>query len=185
MDSDFAGDPVSRKSTTGLVAQICNHTCEIWIDASELDSIERWRSEILRSGEGRSMYQDLGTPMKIEIQSDSSIHRIDWEQDSERSTLTRCISGYKNESKMETSVSRRCLQRRTAQMLKRSQSLLQYYNNIASLQDWCYEMKVDEAYDGAGDGTAALENTHADRYEHRRLVYRPGIKKTETDSCQR
>ena len=37
---------------------------------------------------------------------------------------------------METSVSRRCLQQRTAQMLERSQSLLQYYNNIASLQDW-------------------------------------------------
>ena len=26
VDSDFAGDPVSRKSTTGLVAQINNHT---------------------------------------------------------------------------------------------------------------------------------------------------------------
>ena len=26
VDSDFAGDPVSRKSTTGLVAQIANHT---------------------------------------------------------------------------------------------------------------------------------------------------------------
>ena len=26
VDSDFAGDPVSRKSTTGLVAQICNRT---------------------------------------------------------------------------------------------------------------------------------------------------------------
>ena len=26
VDSDFAGDPVSRKSTTGLVAQIGNHT---------------------------------------------------------------------------------------------------------------------------------------------------------------
>ena len=37
---------------------------------------------------------------------------------------------------METSVSRRCLQRRTAQMSERSQSLLQYYNNIASLQEW-------------------------------------------------
>ena len=57
-------------------------------------------------------------------------------EDSERSTWTRGTSGFKNESKMETSVSRRCLQRRTAQMLERSQSLLQYYNNIASLQDW-------------------------------------------------
>ena len=26
MDSDFAGDPVSRKSATGLVAQIGNHS---------------------------------------------------------------------------------------------------------------------------------------------------------------
>ena len=26
VDSNFAGDPVSRKSTTGLVAQIGNHT---------------------------------------------------------------------------------------------------------------------------------------------------------------
>ena len=53
--------------------------------------------------------------------------RIDWEQDNERNTLTRGTFGYKNESKTETSVSRRCLQRRTAQMLERSQWLLQYY----------------------------------------------------------
>ena len=33
-------------------------------------------------------------------------------------------------------MSRRCVRRRTAQVLERSQSLLQYYNNIASLQDW-------------------------------------------------
>ena len=26
VDSDFAGDPVSRKSTTGLVVQVANHT---------------------------------------------------------------------------------------------------------------------------------------------------------------
>ena len=37
---------------------------------------------------------------------------------------------------METSVSRKCLRRRTAQMLERSQSPLQYHNNIAGLQDW-------------------------------------------------
>ena len=59
VDSDFAGDPVSRKSTTG--AQIGNHT-EIWIDASELDSIERWRSGVLRSGERRSSWTILDAP---------------------------------------------------------------------------------------------------------------------------
>ena len=121
MDSDFAGDPVSRKSTTGLVAQIGNHT-EIWIDALELDSTERWRSGVLRSGERKSSW----TVLEIYVV----------EQDTERSTLTCGTSGYKNELKTETSVSRRCLQRRTALMLERSQSLLQYYNNIASLQDW-------------------------------------------------
>ena len=62
--------------------------------------------------------------------------RIGWEQDSERSTLIHDTFRYKNEFKMETSVSRRCLQRKIAQMLERSQSLLQYYNNIASMQDW-------------------------------------------------
>ena len=55
---------------------------------------------------------------------------------SQSSSLIRGTSGYKNESMTETSVSRRCLRRKTAQMLERSQSLLQYYNNIAGLQDW-------------------------------------------------
>ena len=69
-----------KKSKTGLLTQNGKPHCEIWIDASELDSIERWRSGVLRSGERRSQiglslrstYQDLGIPMKIEIQSDSS-----------------------------------------------------------------------------------------------------------------
>ena len=50
VDSDFAGDPVSWKSTPGLVAQIGNHGLS-----------------------SSSMNQDLGIPMKIEIQSDSSM----------------------------------------------------------------------------------------------------------------
>ena len=37
---------------------------------------------------------------------------------------------------METSVSRKSSLRKTAQMMERRQSLLQYYNNIASLQGW-------------------------------------------------
>ena len=86
----------------------------------------------------RSFYQDLGIPMKIEKATVRRriLRRIDGEQDSERNTSTRGTSGYQTEPKMETSVSRRCLQRRIAQMLERDQSLLQFYNNIASLQDW-------------------------------------------------
>ena len=46
-------------------------------------------------------------------------------------------------------------------MLERSQSLFQYYNNIASLQDWYstdygshtpLQDEGDEAYAGSGDG---------------------------------
>ena len=54
VDSDFAGDPVSRKSTTLLVAQIGNHTVKSGFN--ELDSIKRWRSGVLRSGERRSSW---------------------------------------------------------------------------------------------------------------------------------
>ena len=82
VDSDFAGDPVSRKSTTGLLAQTGNHS-EIWINVLEFDSIDRWRNGVLRSGERRSrwtmfkiyvpsVYQNLGIPMTNERQSDSS-----------------------------------------------------------------------------------------------------------------
>ena len=73
VDSDFEGHPVSRKSTTGLFTQSGKHT-EIWINASELDSIERWRGGVLRSGDKRSSWTfpeiyvpRSGIPMKIEI----------------------------------------------------------------------------------------------------------------------
>ena len=120
-----------------LLSQIGNHTVK---SGSTLQSLTA-----PSVGEGghvgrslRSIYMDLGIPMKVEIQSDSSTaHSLTdgWEQDSERNTLTRDASGNKNEFKMEISLSRRCLQRRTVQMLERSWSLL-LYNNTASLQDW-------------------------------------------------
>ena len=79
MDSDFAGDPVSRKSTTGLVAQFGNHTVK---SGSTLQSLTAWGVggvefyAVVKGGQVglslRSMYQDLGISMKIEIQSDSS-----------------------------------------------------------------------------------------------------------------
>ena len=72
VDSDFAGDPVSRKSTTGLAAQIGNHTVKI---GSTLQSEAEFCAVVKGGQVGlflRSMYQDLGIPKKIEIQSDSS-----------------------------------------------------------------------------------------------------------------
>ena len=81
---------------------------------------------------------------------------------------------------METSESRRCLQRKTAQMLERSQSPLQYYNNIASLQDWystdrgSHTPLQDEGDETMMDLVTGLQT----RREH-------GVTSTETDSCQR
>ena len=52
--SDFAGDPVSRKSATGFVAQIWHAHGEIWFYTSEFDSADRGTSGVLSSGERRS-----------------------------------------------------------------------------------------------------------------------------------
>ena len=79
VDSDVAGDPVSRKSTTGLVAQIGNHTVTSGSTLQSLTALSVGEAEfyaVVKGGQVglslRSMYQDLGIPMKIEIQSDSS-----------------------------------------------------------------------------------------------------------------
>ena len=63
VDSDFAGDPVSRKSTMGLVAQVGNHIVK---SGSTLQTL-RSSWTILEIYVPR-----LGVPTKIEIQSDSS-----------------------------------------------------------------------------------------------------------------
>ena len=79
VDSDFAGDPVSRKSTTGSVAQIGNHTVKSGSLLQSLTAMSVGETEIYAVVKGgqvglslRSIYQDLGIPMKVEIQKDSS-----------------------------------------------------------------------------------------------------------------
>ena len=79
VDRDFAGDPVSRKSTTGLVAQIDDHTVKSGSTLPSLTALSVGEEELYPVVKGgqvglslRSMYQDLGIPMQIEIQSDSS-----------------------------------------------------------------------------------------------------------------
>ena len=60
VDSDFVGDPVSRKSTTGLVVQMCNHTIK---SGSTLQSFTVLRAlerqSVLRSGERRSSWMSF------------------------------------------------------------------------------------------------------------------------------
>ena len=79
VDIDFGGDPVSRKSTTGLVGQIGNHTVKSGSTRQSLTALSVGEVEfyaVVKGGQVRlslrSMYQDLGIPMKIEIQSDTS-----------------------------------------------------------------------------------------------------------------
>ena len=79
VDSDFVGDPVSRKSTTRLVAQIGNHTVKSGSTLQSLTAMSVGEAEFFAVVKGgqvrlslRSMYQDLGIPTKIEIKSDSS-----------------------------------------------------------------------------------------------------------------
>ena len=73
VDSDFAGDPVPRKSTTGLVAQIGNHTVKSGSMLQSFTALGVGEAEFYAMVKGgqvglslRSMYQDLGIPMKIE-----------------------------------------------------------------------------------------------------------------------
>ena len=56
VDSYFAGDPVSRKSTTGLVAQNGSHTAKSGSTLQSLTAFERWRGGVLRSGERMSSW---------------------------------------------------------------------------------------------------------------------------------
>ena len=76
---DLAGDPVSRISTTGLVAHIGNNPVKSGSTLQSLTALSAGEAEfyaVVKGGQVglslRSMYQDLGIPMKIETQSDSS-----------------------------------------------------------------------------------------------------------------
>ena len=65
MDSDFAGDPVSRKNTTGLVAQIGNRTVKSGSTLQSMTALSVGEAELYAVVKGgqvglslRSMYQD-------------------------------------------------------------------------------------------------------------------------------
>ena len=67
VDSDFAGDPVSRKSTTGLVGRIGNHTVKFGSTLRSLSALSVGEAEFYAVAKGGqvglsliSMYQDLG-----------------------------------------------------------------------------------------------------------------------------
>ena len=63
---------------------------------------------------------------------------------------------------------KKVLQRRTAKMLERSHSLIQYFHNIASLQDWC---STDHGSHTQNDGDEPMMDLETGlqtrRHEHR------------------
>ena len=74
MDSDFVGDPVSRKRKTGLVAKIGNHTVKSGSTLQSLTALTVGEANFYAVVKGdqvglslRSKNQDLGIPMKVEI----------------------------------------------------------------------------------------------------------------------
>ena len=176
MDSDFAGDPVSRKSTTILVAQIGNHTVKSGSTLQSLTALSVGEAEfyaVVKGGQVglflRSMYQDLGIPMKIEIQSDSSTAnsltdrwgagqrtkhidtRYFWIQE-------RAHDGDLSVKKVLTA--KNCADVGTQPV---STTTLQVYRIgilLTMVPTLHYKMKADEAYDGSGEGLQT-------RYEHR------------------
>ena len=85
---------------------------------------------------------------------------------------------------METSVSRKCLRRKTAQILERSQSVLQCYNNIASLQDWystdhgSHTLRQDDGNEPMMDLVMGLQTW---RPEHRNRQLSALVVNIETD----
>ena len=84
VDSDFAGDPVSRKSTTGLVAQIGNHTVKSGSTLQGLTALsfgEAGFYAVVKGGQVglslRSMNQDLGTSLTDRLGAGQRTKHID------------------------------------------------------------------------------------------------------------
>ena len=86
----------------------------------------------------RSMFHDLGTPMKIEIQSDSSMANslTDRLGAGQRTKHIDTRYFWIKERVQDGDFSIKKVLTAKAQMLERCQSLHQYHNNLASFQDW-------------------------------------------------
>ena len=158
VDSDVAGDPVSRISTTGLVAQIGNHTVKSGSTLQSLTALSVGEAEFCAVVKGRqvgpslrSIYMFRGIPMKVEIQNESSTVN----------SLTDRLRAGPRTQHIDTRFflgTRRSARRRSqyqeiptakfVQMLERSQSLLQYFCSIANLLDWFFLLTMDPTSTG-------------------------------------
>ena len=69
MGTDFAGVPVSRKNTTGLVAQIGNHTVKSGSTLQSLTALTVGEAEFYAVVEGGQGGLSLNLEIQIEIQN--------------------------------------------------------------------------------------------------------------------
>ena len=197
VNSDFAGDPVSRKSTTGLVDQVGNHTVKAGSTLQSLTALSVGEAEVYAVVERRSSWislrsthQDLEIPMKVELQSDSST----------ANSLTDRLAAGQRTKRIDTryfwiqervqdgdlSIKKVPTAKNFADVGTKlvCASALQHHCKFAG---WVFymdptlhhKMKADEAYDGSGEG---LQPRH--RQETRR-DHEKKTRATETDSCQR
>ena len=183
MDCDFAGDPVSRTSTTGLAAKIGNHTEKSGSSLQSLTALSVGEAEfyaVVKGGQVglslRSMYQDLEIPMKIEIQSDSST----------ANSLTDRLGAGQRTKHIDTRYFwiqqrvqdgdyskelRRCWNETSLCISTTATLQVCGIGNLLTMDPTLhYKTKGDKAYDGSGE-------EHGDTGRK--------IKNTETYSCQR
>ena len=79
VDSDYAGDCITRKSTTGLVAMYGSHQLKVSSTLQSLLALSGGESEYYAITTGsvvaldiRMLFQDLGLEIEVEVSSDSS-----------------------------------------------------------------------------------------------------------------
>ena len=127
------------------------------------------------------MYQYLGILMKIEIQSDRSTPNslTDRLRAGQRTKHTDTRYSWIQERVQDGDLGIKKVP--TAEELRRcwnkNQFLLQYYNNIASLQDW---YSTDHGSHTPLQDEGGCSPVHTQRPD----VITRGIKSRETDSCQ-
>ena len=127
------------------MAQIGNHTVKSGSTLQSLTALSvgeaKFYAMVKRGQVGlslRRVYQDLGIPMKIEIRSGSSTANslTDRLGAGQRTKHIDTRYFWVQERVQEGDLSiKQVPTAKIMQMLERSQSLLQYYNNVANLQD--------------------------------------------------
>ena len=113
-----------RKSTTGLVAQIGNHTVKSGSMLQSFTAFGVGEAEVYAAVKGSQVDSERDS---VDCWKKRIIRWINWKQYIKENTKMHGTFGYKNKIKTKTSVPRK---KRIAQILERDLSSLQYCNDI-------------------------------------------------------